>query len=87
MRLRPEAALVLLVAGLFVSSLGLALPQPPGESGERIELRLKPLPPGVRSVSLEADASGRSVVVLELTDGGEERVSPDALASSVTSRW
>jgi hypothetical protein len=75
---------------LLVWALGLALPElaaaqsapPPGSTGteRRLELRLKPLPDGVRRVSLEAASDGRSVVVLERVDGTQQRVTPDALA-------
>lgn len=70
------AAALLIVAGsLLVSGVAQA-----EEPTRRLELRLKPLPPGVRSVALEVDAAGRSVVVLVRPDGSEERVSPDDLA-------
>ncbi len=71
--------MLLLAAGLLAAGLGEAQVPPEG-AGRRLELRLKPLPPGVRAVALETDASGRSVVVLQRSDGGEERVSPDDLA-------
>jgi len=70
------AVLLLLAAGLLAS--GVAAPEEPTR---RLELRLTPLPPGVRSVALESDDAGRSVVVLVRSDGSEERVSPDDLAA------
>ena len=71
--------MLVLAAGLLAAGVGQAQVPPEG-AGRRLELRLKPLPPGVRAVALETDASGRSVVVLQRSDGGEQRVSPDDLA-------
>jgi len=80
-RRATATALLALAAGLLAASLTQATPLPSTAPGRRVELRLKPLPPGVRSAALETDVSGRSVVVLELDDGREERVSPDDLAA------
>jgi lipid-A-disaccharide synthase-like uncharacterized protein len=41
---------------------------------------MKPLPAGVRRVRLESDGQGGHWYVLEMLDGGEERVRPQELA-------
>jgi lipid-A-disaccharide synthase-like uncharacterized protein len=79
--LSRSLVLLMLVAGMLAQVPAEALPPPDEDPGHRLELRLKPLPPGVRRVALETDRAGRSVVVLELVDGGEERVSPEDLAA------
>ncbi len=55
------------------------------QSGDSPSMRLqiKPLPEGVRRVRLEPDGSGGHWYVLELVEGGEERVRPDELAARV----
>jgi lipid-A-disaccharide synthase-like uncharacterized protein len=75
---RGAAATVLLLAAVALLAAGVAAAEEPSR---RLELRLKPLPPGVRAVALESDGAGRSVVVLVHTDGTEERVSPEDLAA------
>jgi lipid-A-disaccharide synthase-like uncharacterized protein len=48
-----------------------------------LKLELKPLPEGVDRVRLEADGSGGHWYVLEMANGGEQRVRPDELAARV----
>lgn len=50
-------------------------------SESTVRLRLRPLPVGVRRVWLETDADGRRVYVMDLLEGGQERLSPDAFAA------
>lgn len=50
-------------------------------SESTVRLRLRPLPVGVRRVWLETDADGRRVYVVDLLEGGRERLSPDAFAA------
>lgn len=51
------------------------------ESIHRLSLRIKPLPPGVRHVTLESDDAGGRVFVVERTDQGPQRLSPEEFAA------
>ena len=53
------------------------------DDGPSLRVQIKPMPEGVRRVRLESDGSGGHWYVLELVDGGEERVRPDELAARV----
>jgi lipid-A-disaccharide synthase-like uncharacterized protein len=82
---RPSTLLVLSVLAM-VGALAVAAPeggdQPrTGDALEPVELRIKPLPPDVRKVLLEADGRGGHVYVLSKMDGTTERVRPDDFAS------
>ncbi len=48
--------------------------------GDAVTLRLRPLPPGVRSVQLEDDGQGGHRYLLRRLDGSSEVVSPEELA-------
>jgi lipid-A-disaccharide synthase-like uncharacterized protein len=80
---RRTVALALLAVGLLLASPWPVVAQngtrPAAASDQRLELRLKPLPSGIRKVSLEAVAGGGCLCVLERDDGSEERVTPDTL--------
>ena len=52
-----------------------------GSTESTVRLRLRPLPVGARRVWLETDAGGRQWYVVDLVDGGRERLSPDAFAA------
>jgi lipid-A-disaccharide synthase-like uncharacterized protein len=52
----------------------------PEDSGEALRLRVKPLPEGVRRVRLESDGQGGRRYLLEMVDGSEKRLSPEAFA-------
>ena len=54
---------------------------PSADHGSTLRLRLKPLPDGVRRVWLESDGAGGHWYVLDLVEGGEERVRPNELAA------
>lgn len=45
-----------------------------------LDLRIRPLPDGVRRVSLESNGQGQRWFIIERTDGSSERLSPDQLA-------
>jgi lipid-A-disaccharide synthase-like uncharacterized protein len=55
-------------------------PQP---GSERLSIRLKPLPPGVRKVWLETDERGAPRYVVLRTDGSYQRLRPDELARAL----
>jgi lipid-A-disaccharide synthase-like uncharacterized protein len=46
-----------------------------------LELRIRPLPPGVRQVTLEADEAGAHWFLVQQDDGTTSRLTPDELAS------
>lgn len=87
---RPAPTPILLAAAVAVLigvSLSAAQERPTAEQDETavtsLEIELKPLPEGVNRVRLEADDSGGHWYVLEMADGGEQRVGPDDLAARV----
>jgi len=83
----PSLTLLALTLLLAAPSPGLAAPSDPQDSARGLdlhaplELRIKPLPSGVRKVRLEPDGADGHVYVLTRLDGSEERVRPDELAS------
>jgi lipid-A-disaccharide synthase-like uncharacterized protein len=79
-------------AALAAVALAVALPLaaqerpssgPDETAATSLKVELKPLPEGVDRVRLEADGSGGHWYVLEMADGGEQRVRPDELAARV----
>jgi len=79
-------ALVLVVASLAVSFVGSADPESTTEPrSDSLQLRLRPLPDGVREVRLESDGHGGHWYVLDLVDGGEQRLRPTAFAARLQS--
>lgn len=87
---RPAPGPILLAAAVVVFigvSLSAAQERPTPEQDEAaitsLRVELKPLPEGVNRVRLEADGSGGHWYVLEMADGGEQRVRPDELAARV----
>jgi lipid-A-disaccharide synthase-like uncharacterized protein len=60
----------------------LAIPQlavggaPPGEAASRVELKLKPLPAGVKKLYVETPAAGEHRIVMVMVNGGEESMTP-----------
>jgi len=55
-------------------------PQPPARG---MELRLKPLPDGVKTLRIESAADGAHWIVITSVDGSEERVRPDELIARI----
>lgn len=72
---RPIARLAAAAALLLAGAAAADTPR------RELDLKLRPLPAGVRGVVLETDAAGRSVYVLERIDGSQERLPPDAFAA------
>ncbi len=58
-------------------------PSPEKAVERSIEMRVKPLPEGVRKVELEVDPDGIHWYRLELLGGGSERMSPEAFAAAI----
>jgi lipid-A-disaccharide synthase-like uncharacterized protein len=79
-----------LALGLLAPLVGETGQPSPGTSGvtavpdatahDPVPLRIRPLPAGVRKVTLERQPDGGAVYVLRHADGTDERVSPDELA-------
>ncbi len=65
---------------LLILLLSPATSAPAETPPEAIAMRLKPLPAGVRSVSLEADGEGGHWLVLTSHQGAEQRLRPDQFA-------
>jgi lipid-A-disaccharide synthase-like uncharacterized protein len=79
-----------MVGALMVLSVAVAVAAPTevnaqsGSDDERmLRMRVKPLPDGVRRVWIEPDGQGGHWYVLELADGGRERVRPDELTARI----
>jgi lipid-A-disaccharide synthase-like uncharacterized protein len=88
MTARTAAAGLALV--LLASAPILAAPHVVGGDAARqdptqrsIEMRVKPLPEGVRKVELEVDPDGVHWYRLQRFDGSSERVSPEAFAAAI----
>jgi lipid-A-disaccharide synthase-like uncharacterized protein len=79
-RKRTIAALVAIV----VLAIGWTThAQSAAESTLSVDLRLKPLPAGVKSLRIEAAPDGSHTVVMVMTDGGEERLRPDEFIARI----
>lgn len=79
----PTLVLVVLIAAGSVVAVAARGDDRQSGEGPSMRLQIKPMPEGVRRVRLESDGSGGHWYVLELVDGGEERVRPDELAARV----
>ncbi len=74
---------VLLAVALVLSGAVASFGQPDPSSGhepDALRLRVKPLPPGVRTVDVELDGAGAHVFALHRVDGTVERVTPEQFA-------
>jgi lipid-A-disaccharide synthase-like uncharacterized protein len=73
---RSPAAVLTIAAALLISipSVG---SEPPSDSNDTVELRLKPLPDGVKKMRIEAAPDGSHRVVVTTVDGREQRLRPD----------
>lgn len=83
------ALLLCLLAALSLAAQDRPSGEPPTEpppaaqagTASTLRLRLRPLPAGVRRVWLATDDDGRRSYVMDLADGGQERLSPEAFAA------
>ncbi|MCU0305099.1 MAG: lipid-A-disaccharide synthase N-terminal domain-containing protein [Thermoanaerobaculales bacterium] len=73
----------LVVAILVVVPAPALADRPPAEPPSRVELRVKPLPAGVKELYVEAEGDGGHRVVLVATDGSEERLTPAEFVARV----
>lgn len=81
---RPRLVLARLLAAVL-TALPILAPaaSPTPEPGPRVELRIKPLPAGVKRLYVEAIGDGTHRVVVLGADGREERLSPAEFVARV----
>ena len=76
MSVRSLAVLLTIAAGLFIT-LPTASSEIPTDAADTVELRLKPLPDGVKKIRIETAGDGLHRVVVTTADGREQRLRPD----------
>lgn len=74
--MRSLAVVLIVAAGLFIA-LPTAGAETPTAAADAVELRLKPLPDGVKKMRIETAGDGSHLVVVTTTDGRERRLRPD----------
>jgi lipid-A-disaccharide synthase-like uncharacterized protein len=77
-----QILVIFLLAAIMNTAPVLAFPEQSSQPapGPSLEVRLRPLPAGVETISLEPDGEGGHWYVLDLADGSTERVRPRDLA-------
>lgn len=80
---RSAAAIACVWAIAVVLFSPVVLADGPEQPAEVIELRLKPLPDGVKTLRIESAADGSHWIVIISADGSEERVRPDELIARI----
>lgn len=82
-RIRVAAALLISAAIVLAAVVVEALPAAPDASDETVELRVKPLPDGVKKMRIETVGDGSHWVVITSIDGTEERLRPDEFIARI----
>ena len=78
----PVVVSCLLATALVLFS-PVAFADAPTESVDGVELRLKPLPDGVKKMRIENVADGSHRIVITMADGREERLRPDEFIARI----
>lgn len=76
-------AVVLMIAATILTATPIVQSQTSDDTIDTVELRLKPLPDGVKNMRIEQAGDGSHWVIVTTTDGRQERLRPDEFIARI----